>query len=187
MGLGYLASLRRDPEAMQIAFQEALDIDRSQPLANLRLARKSLSEGRFDEAAAHYAAVGDAYSLVDLGDLLAASQPKRAQRLYESAIAFQPGIRLPRTQLGKLLRQEGHLDEALIEFKRALDADPAYGWSWFHTASTCLEAGRSEECLKWTKSARGRFPQDAELITALQRLEVRARQVPPSADLRRQR
>jgi len=187
MGLGYLALLREDPEATETAFQKALDIDRSQPLANLRLARMRLSEGHFDEAAAHYAAVGDAYSLVHLGDILAGSQPRKAQSLYESAIAFQPGIRLPHTQLGKLFRQDGRLDEALIQFKHALEADPGYGWSWYHVASTCLDAGRSQECLAWTRSARGKFPLDAELMTALQKLEVRARQAPPSADLRRQR
>ncbi len=186
MGLGYLASLREDPEAMETAFRKALDIDRFQPLANLRLARMRLSEGHFDEAAVNYAAVGDAYSLVHLGDILAGSQPRKAQSYYERAIACLPGIRVPHTQLGILFLKEGRLDEALIQFKQALDADPAYEWSWYNIASTKLEAGRFEECLDWTRSARGRFAQDKEFIAALQRLEVRARQAQPRADVRRQ-
>ncbi len=187
MGLGYLALLRKDPEATEAAFQKALDIDREQPLANLTLAKMRLSEGHFDEAAAHYSAIGDAYSLVRLGDTLARSQPRKAQRFYEGAIASQPGIRVPHTQLGILFLKDGRLDEALIQFKQALDADPTYGWSWYHVASTCLEAGRPEECVDWTRSARDRFPHDAELTAALQRLEARARHARPNADLRRQR
>jgi tetratricopeptide (TPR) repeat protein len=144
-----------------------------------------MSEGRIDEAAAHYTAVCDAYSLVDLGDILAGSQPRRAQNYYERAIACQPGIRVPHSQLGKLFVKEGRLDAALIQFKHALDAAPEYGWSWYHIASTCLEAGRPQECVDWTSSARNRFPRDAELMTALQRLEARARQARPNADPRR--
>lgn len=187
MGLGYLALLREDRETTETAFRKALDIDRSQPLANLTLGRMRLSEGRLDEAAAHCSAVRDAYGLVHLGDILAGDQPGRAQLLYEHAIAFQPAIRLPHTQMGKLFRQEGRLDEAMIEFELALDADPAYVWSWYHVASTCLEAGKPEECLDWIKSARSRFLRDTELTTALERLEVRAQHALPSADLRRQR
>jgi tetratricopeptide (TPR) repeat protein len=176
MGLARLALLRGDHETAQAAFDRALEIDRSQPLANLELAKMRWSEGRFNEAAEHYLAVGDAYSLVRLGDTLAGSQPGQARRLYESAIALQPRIRLPHTQLGKLFRREGRLDEALTEFKHALDADPEYGWSWYLIAATCLDDGRPEECLDWLRSAKGRFPLDTELAAALQKLEVRARQ-----------
>ncbi len=181
MGLGYLGSLRGDHKATETAFQKALEIDRFQPLANLELAKVRSSEGRFNEAVAHYSAVGDAYALVSLGDALAGSQPREALRLYKGAVAIQPGIRLPHTQLGKLFRQEGRLDEALIEFTLALDADPAYAWSWYLVATTCLEGGRPEECLDWIRSARRRFPSDTEFTPALQRLEIRARRTLPGA------
>jgi tetratricopeptide (TPR) repeat protein len=185
LGLGYVALLQEDREATDAAFGKALDINRSQPLANLQLARIRLSEGRLDEAARHYSAVGDAYGLVRLGDTLAGSQPGRAQRLYESAIAVQPTIRLPHTQMGKLFQDEGRLDEAMVQFELALNADPGYVWSWYHVAGTYLDAGRPEKCLEWIDSAKSRFPLDPELTPALQRLELRARNA--LADSRRKR
>jgi len=173
-GLGYLAVRNQDREAKVRAFSSALALDHSQPLANLELARMYSEEARFGAAAEYYLAVGDALSLVHLGDLLSKSRPEEAIDLYKAAVAIRPDSRLPHTQLGKLFRQEGRLDEALTEFKQALEADPAYGWSWFHVAATCLDVGRPGELAGWISSARDRFASDTDLMAALTKLEARA-------------
>ena len=187
IGLARLAQLRGDREGAQTVFQKALDIDRFQPLANFELAKIRSSEGNFNEAVAYYRAVGDVYAVVRLGDALAGNRPTEAERVYRDAISLQPGIRLPHTQLGRLLREEDRLEEALIEFRRALDVDPEYGWSWYLVATTCLEDGRPQECLDWIRLASDKFPLETELTVALQRLEVYARQTRPGEKFRRKR
>ena len=64
----------------------------------------------------------------DLGEL------GRAEQHYRLALRLQPGNALAHTNLGSVLAITGRLDEAVGEFKRALDIDPGLGQARLYLA-----------------------------------------------------
>ncbi len=87
-----------------------------------------------------------------------------AIRHFQAAVKIDPNETDAHFQLGRIARQQGRIADALASFETVLAQDPKHNLSEIlrETGAACLEAGRSEDGLRYLEVYVERRPYDAE-------------------------
>lgn len=103
--------------------------------------------------------------------------------LFEHAIARTKNNYLAHNNLGTALLREGRLDEALVEFARAVEANPGFLESEYNLATALIAKDRLEEAVIHLRRALRLNPEDAASLNNLAAAYIRMRRfeeaVPP--------
>jgi tetratricopeptide (TPR) repeat protein len=83
---------------------------------------------------------------------------------FQAAVRIDPGETDAHYQLGRIARQQGRIADALASFETVLALDPKHNLSEIlrETGTACLEAGRSEDGLRYLEVYVERRPYDPE-------------------------
>jgi tetratricopeptide (TPR) repeat protein len=111
------------------------------------------------------------------------ARPDEASRNYYEALAVDPGFGPSRANLARLLFDAGMLEEALVQFKRLIEATPEAPEAHVGLAETLLRLGRTQEAEALTRSARERFPEAPELVVLHARSLLRKGDVAGAVEL----
>jgi tetratricopeptide (TPR) repeat protein len=116
-------------ELYRAAIRESKEQQKPFPWAFLNYAKYLRQSGKDQEARVLLEEAErlcpEAHALALLGQMLAADQPERAERVLRRAIALDSGIPEAHYRLAMLLRSAGRIDEADTEFQRFQDAKSA--------------------------------------------------------------
>ncbi len=129
VGLGFALYQSGDRAAARTEWERALSLDAKSVEAHVNLGNLAYETGDFDDAIARYRAAIDADSLasdayVNLAQVhLDQKQFQLAAGVLESAKAVAPGNAAVRYRLGVAFAELGGRENALGEFKRALELD----------------------------------------------------------------
>jgi tetratricopeptide (TPR) repeat protein len=141
------ASLVVNAEWAEFLTRRALEFDPDNPDVVVKLGRILRTVGRNDEALPyferyHAMVPGDYQGLAHIGSCLSAlGRFAEAESYLRRALAGQAD---PTTHynLGLLLAVTGRLDEAVVEYRRALDRDPIHSDARLNLSSTLARQGR---------------------------------------------
>jgi tetratricopeptide (TPR) repeat protein len=121
-----------------------------------------------------------------LGEALRERKPAEAVGFYRAALATRPTVATVHLEVGMALRRQGQLDEAMAEFRRAIELDSK--WSPDHyMLGRCWEArGRLDEAMAEFRRAIELDPREARAHDMLGRCwEARGRLDEAMAEYRR--
>lgn len=79
---------------------------------------------------------------------LETSDPRGAAEAYRRAIELDPGHADALLNLGRLLHEEGRVDEAEARYRDALDADPSSARAWFNLGVALEDLGRRDDAVR---------------------------------------
>jgi len=129
INLSRIQNARGEHEGARSAAERALTIDPENATALYQLARSQYNLGRIDEAAATLAscigfdqAAAEAHNLRGLVRLQSGDDSE-ALVSFETAAALKPDVAYIQNNLGMALEQNGHLEEAAIALRRAIEID----------------------------------------------------------------
>lgn len=111
------------------------------------------------------------------------ARPDVASQHYYDALAVDPGFAPSRANLARLLFDANMLEEALIQFKRLVEAAPDSAEAAQGLAETLLRLGRIDEAEAVAAHARERFPDSAELRVLAARSLLRKGDVSAAIEL----
>ncbi|AXE29301.1 hypothetical protein DK842_04875 [Chromobacterium phragmitis] len=126
--LGVCAARLAQPPLAEQCWRQALTLDSATPDAHYNLGCLRAEQGDAAQAEAHYAVElardpGHASCLGNLGNLLQdAGRLDEAEACFRRRLAAHPSA-AAHYQLGRLLRQRGQRDEAVVQLRTCLDAD----------------------------------------------------------------
>jgi tetratricopeptide (TPR) repeat protein len=106
----------------------------------------------------------------NLGALLAESAPGEAREHLAAVVAARPDDGEARALLARLLRDSGSLGEALAQYARAVELDPANEAARLGEAETLVRFGRYGEAKKKLEEALRQLPASGLLSHAMARL-----------------
>ena len=113
-----------------------------------------LEEARRQLAAAEQLGPPDAQTLTARGNLLIDEQPKRAVEALREAVKADDASAYSHHQLGFALGQDNRHDEALLEYKRALELAPNMDWVQANLGWTLLQLNKPGEAIPHLVKAR---------------------------------
>ncbi len=148
-------------------FQQAANLDKSNPLYhyNLGLACKSLN--RMDEAIAAYreAIVHDHQSLEarnNLGNaLMQQGENEEAIAVFQELVELHPGNAVSHFNLANLLQDTGNFDESLEHYRRTLELDPDHSAARENLGRAYTDAGLGTEAKQVWQAWLEREPNNA--------------------------
>lgn len=114
--LGFIMAQLGKPEAARADYEKALELDPNCASAHLNLAVTFVQAGSFAEAEAH----------------------------YRQALPGRPTAET-HNGLGYVLARQGRADEAIAEFRKAIDADPKFTPAYNNIADALAKQGKLEE------------------------------------------
>jgi tetratricopeptide (TPR) repeat protein len=140
-------------QAIQL-YKQVLDIspesvDTRRNLAMACLESKQLAKAKQHLLEALRLEPKDAWSNLLAGNILAKYEDKldAAMKWYRRAYETDPNDAILLTNIGAMLKEQGHTDEAADYFARAIAANPKYPNSYYALALTKLEANDPEAAL----------------------------------------
>ena len=143
-------SFWRDSETL---WTRSLACTSSNGLAHNGLGAALASQGRLDEAVAHYHKAleitpDDFRVLGNLGRALAEQgRLDEAVQSYREALAINPGRAGFYNDLGESLRRQGKLAEAMAQFHQALGIKPDFAEAHYNLGVTLVGCGRFDEAI----------------------------------------
>lgn len=183
VGLGFALYQSGDRAAARAEWERALTIDARSVEAHVDLGNLAYEAGDLAEAAERYRAAiaadslsGDSY--VNLAQVhLDQKRYREAAEVLESAKAVAPGNAAVRYRLGIALAELGGREDALAEFKRALELDrelrvPVGIW----IGRILLRAGETDAAIAQLEKVVEIAPGDVEARLALGRALISAKQ-----------
>jgi Flp pilus assembly protein TadD len=114
--LGFIMAGMGEAEAARADYEKALELDPNCSSAHVNLAVALVQKGRLAEAESHY---------------------RRALRARPTAQTYNG--------LGFVLARQGHTDQALAEFRKAIEVDPKFTPAFNNLAETLASEGRLDE------------------------------------------
>jgi Tfp pilus assembly protein PilF len=102
--------------------------------------------------------------------------------LFEKTVQVSGDSARARAILATNLLESGETEEALREFTRATEVNPAYAGGWHGLARTEARLGRIDDALEHMEHAAELSPTDAYVINALGNLQFQARQYEAAAE-----
>lgn len=164
---------KRYPEAI-LKLRTALELQPLYPEAVTALARVYLWTGRNEEAAALFGRLSKSYQMppdasLDMARAYVGSKEySKASAIYESLLK---NSRAPRaivyTELGNVNLYEGHLQQAIEYYEKALEIDPNAPSARRQQALALSWSGRNEEALPLLNRLHQDDPADKEISVAL--------------------
>jgi tetratricopeptide (TPR) repeat protein len=112
----------------------------------------------------------DADDWYDMALELEAYAPVEARRAYERALELDPSHVDAHVNLGRLLHQAGHADDAETEYRRALALNAAYATAAFNLGTALEDLGRPVEAIQAYEQALDSDPGMADAHFNLSRL-----------------
>jgi serine/threonine-protein kinase len=104
---------------------------------------------------------GDFWVNHSLGLALLNQKPAEAERYLAIAVALRPDSAGPHNNLGLALQNEGKSEEAIAEYRRALDLDPNYAGAHTHLGIALMSQGKMQEAIREFRQAIDRDPKYA--------------------------
>ena len=148
--LGLLWKLQYNPTGAMHEFRQTIEIDPNYLYGHWNLAAELAQQSRFDEALEEYRAALDC---------------TRADR----------DLALLHIHIGNTLRSkaspDGGLDEAIAEYRRAVEIDPSHGWTHSSLAAALREQGKLDEAIAEYRAALQSSHADDEVKAAQQGLD----------------
>jgi protein O-mannosyl-transferase len=134
-------------------FKHAIEVTSGNRLAELNLGAAFVSEGKLQEAVAHYREVlrrnpdlADAH--VNLGATMAAmGNLEQAIDHYQQALQIMPDAAEAHNNLGAALMTRGELDQAATHLAEALRIKPGYAEAWLNLGKVLARQGRLDEAV----------------------------------------
>jgi tetratricopeptide (TPR) repeat protein len=111
------------------------------------------------------------------------ARPDEASRHYYEALAVDPGFEPARANLARLLFDAGMLEEALVQFKRLVEAAPHSPPAQVGLAETLLRLGRLAEAEAVTTASSLQHPQVPELTVLRARALLRRGEIDKAIEL----
>jgi protein O-GlcNAc transferase len=111
------------------------------------------------------------------------ARPDEASRHYYEALAVDPGFEPARANLARLLFDAGMLEEALVQFKRLVEAAPNSSQAQAGLAETLLRLGRVVEAEAVTIAAAAQHPEVPELGVLRARALLRRGEIDKAIEL----
>jgi len=148
------SALRLEAAGQQIVLRDGqarIDTDSGQVLLDLDLPASS------DPAPAP-----DLDALFSEAQSLEDRDPARARLLYARFLAAAPGHADGHVNLGRLLHEEGRLNEAQTHYRAALAARPGDATAAYNLAVALGDQGRTTEAVEWYETALRSDPRLAE-------------------------
>lgn len=99
----------------------------------------------------------------DLAVDLEADAPQRARTAYERALVLDPGHAEAHLNLGRLLHEQGAVDQAEAHYRTALEVDPASARAFYNLGVALEDQGRQPAAVEAYEAA---LRLDAELAVA---------------------
>ena len=84
------------------------------------------------------------------------------ETLWRATIAKNPVSWLAHNNLGYVLRQKGQVDEAMVQYQKALEIDPGYANAHYNFGNALFQKGRLDEAMEHYQKALEIQPQYAE-------------------------
>jgi tetratricopeptide (TPR) repeat protein len=84
------------------------------------------------------------------------------ETLWRATIAKNPISWLAHNNLGYILRQKGQVDEAIVQYQKALEIDPGYANAHYNFGNALFQKGRMDEAMEHYQKALEIQPQYAE-------------------------
>jgi tetratricopeptide (TPR) repeat protein len=84
------------------------------------------------------------------------------ETLWRATIAKNPVSWLAHNNLGYVLRQKGQVDEAIVQYQKALEIDPGYANAHYNFGNALFQKGRVDEAMEHYQKALEIQPQYAE-------------------------
>ena len=163
-------------EALERALRDIVRVDPGNPQANLRLGYVLMNSGRCAEALPRFSAAIDAHlpgadaHLGRAGCEIASKRTVAAARTLRDALAVEPGNAVVHANLGLLLSDTGHPDEAIPHLQRALALDANLHQARFGLAIALARTGRRADAAREAEELLQRLPLDAPQRDEVQRL-----------------
>lgn len=153
------------PESGQLVIDfEVSDLaQRAAPLARRQAAAARRNAGDLD-----------AEQWFDLGLELEVSSPDEARDAYRRSLELDPLHLDARVNLGRLLQEAGHNEEALAHYSAVVHDHPAHATAWFNMALAQEDLGRPREAVKSYERALEADKRMADAWFNLARLHVQA-------------
>lgn len=104
----------------------------------------------------------------------------QAQAAFERSVALEDAHRT-RDNLGMVLAMQGHVDQALPHFERAVQLNPGYGLSWLSLGKARLELGQRAEAQDALTRAVQLLPENAEARVMLAAAQPQPGEPPQAA------
>jgi protein O-GlcNAc transferase len=111
------------------------------------------------------------------------ARPDVASRHYHDALAVDPGFEPARANLARLLFDAGMLEEALLQYRRLVEAAPSSPEPLVGLAETLLRLSRIDEAEGVLRAARERLPDVLELEVLAARSLLRRGQIEDAVKL----
>lgn len=150
-------------------FSHALEVTHDNAPANNNLGTALATQGRLDEALAHYAEAvridpGNASFQGNLATaLLRAGQRDAAIAHYHDALRDNPNFAEAYSNLGEIFLSEHQVDQALTNFEAAVRANPESAGMRNNLANALLAAGKMDDALAQYLTAVRLDPSDATI------------------------
>jgi tetratricopeptide (TPR) repeat protein len=127
--LGFTMAQLGKPEEALADYQKALELDPNCPSAHFNMAVSLVQAGKFGEAESH----------------------------YRKAIPGRPTAET-HNGLGYVLTRQGRTDEAIEEFRRAIDANPKFTPAYNNLAEALVKQGKLEEAASYYRRSLAEKP-----------------------------
>ena len=99
--------------------------------------------------------------------LLRRGDDQAAMDFAQKALAIEPDFEVPRNNLGVVLFQEGHVDEAITNYHLALATHPDYEPALYNLGKAMLQQGHADDAIACFQKAVKLKPTDAEAANNL--------------------
>jgi len=162
--LGVLQTQLNDQKAAVACYRKALQLKPSLPSAHFNLGALLQGQGFLKEAAQHYQKAVDLEPrfFEALGNLGAVQQLQgrleEAEQCYRKALAIQTDAR-GHFNLGTVLYGLGRHQDAVLEFREAVNLDPDFADAWNSLGETLRDRGEMEEAVRCYERALAAEPQ----------------------------
>ncbi len=150
--LGYSKNPKQSIQKAKMLAKKAIELDESEAGAHSLLARLYLMERAYDEAVAEaqkaiQIAPGSADAYASMGVILTFSgQHQKAIKMFQKAMLLNP---MPPSwyfhNMGNAQRNEGHYDDAISSYKKAIEIKKDNIFAWLGMASTYSLMGKKQK------------------------------------------
>jgi tetratricopeptide (TPR) repeat protein len=161
------ARVESNPDRRRQLLEEALETKSDYLEARLLLGRSLLDMGQPIEAIKTLSALPpggyvyrDAYFLTGLA-YLAANQTAAAMEIFSNLLEQEDGA-VFRNNLGVAMLRTGRTEDAIREFRRAVDLESEVPIYLFNLGWAYWRAGKGSEALQWFREAVGQDPEDGQ-------------------------
>jgi len=149
-------------------FTRALTVTNNSYLAHNSLGFALQSQGKIDEAMAHYRRALDIFPMYELALYNAGfvlhlkGKPDEAAGYYRKALSAKPDYADAHYSLGLILKVQGRPDEAISHLRQAIKFKPDYAEAYNELAGISLGRGKFDEAVDYYRQAIGVKPDYAQ-------------------------